>query len=89
MMVHDKNAIVFTMIDPDFPMRHVDIFLPTTLSYVVLLPDTVRVKIGTHRVKVLSPRKLLQLKKAISPPRQKDVLDIVALTRIVHAGQNT
>jgi hypothetical protein len=87
MMITEKNAIVFTMLDPDLPMRHVDIFLTAGLSYATLRDDAVTLKLGTHQVKVLSPRKLLQLKKAITPPRQKDALDIVALSRIVDANR--
>jgi len=78
-LVREKNALVFSLVDAENPFRHVDLFLIDELSYSVLLPHS-QVK---RRIRVLSPEKLLSLKEAISPQREKDLLDIASLRTII------
>jgi len=80
-MVEEKNALVFSFLDPDAPLRHVDIFLQPALSYETLLPDSEWVELGDISVRILTRKKLLSLKLGIHPPRAKDTLDIEFLRR--------
>lgn len=82
-IVEEKHALVFSFLDPDQPIRHVDIFLRPDLSYETLLPDSEWVTLGDFAVRVLTKKKLLTLKLGIQPPRAKDALDIEFLRRHV------
>jgi hypothetical protein len=82
-MVEEKHALVFTFIDVDNPMRHVDVFLRDDLSYDVLNRHSEAVDLGGQPVKLVSRAKLLAIKEAITPPRDKDQLDIAALRRMI------
>ena len=75
-MVEDKHALVFSFIDPDRPIRHVDMFLTADLDYESLLPDSEWIDLGRIRVRIVNRRRLLAIKLAIRPPRAKDALDI-------------
>jgi hypothetical protein len=79
----EKQALVFSFLDPDAPIRHVDIFLRPELSYEALLPDSEWVSLGDFSVRILTKGKLLSLKLGIQPPRAKDALDIEFLRRHV------
>ncbi|MBD3240794.1 MAG: hypothetical protein GF331_09435 [Chitinivibrionales bacterium] len=87
MIVEEKNAIVFTFIDPDKAVKQVDVFLTDELAYAKLLPDTEELTLGDTSVRLLTKRKLLALKEAIDPPRDKDVLDLRELRRLVAQEQ--
>ncbi len=76
MMVEEKHALVFSFIDPDRPFRHVDLFLKDDLSYASLINDVEWKELHGLRVRVVSRRRLLEIKQAIQPPRAKDVIDI-------------
>lgn len=80
-MVREKHALVFTFVDPEFPLRQVDIFLRNDLSYENLLPDSEWVELGSISVRILTKQKLLALKRGIRPLRAKDALDIEYLSR--------
>jgi len=82
-MVEEKHALVFSFLDPDAPVRHVDIFLHPDLSYQSLLPDTEWVDLDGFSVRILNKQKLLTLKLGIQPPRAKDAIDIEFLRRHV------
>jgi hypothetical protein len=82
-MVAEKHALVFTFLDPDAPVRHVDIFLRPDLSYEALLPESEWVQLGDVSVRILTKKKLLSLKLGIQPPRTKDLIDIEFLRRHV------
>lgn len=71
--------MVFTFIHPDEPSLQLDVFLRPELSYEALKPDALPMDIGVLSLQVISPGKLLALKKEIQPARQKDLLDIAAL----------
>ena len=81
MMIKDKHALVFSFLDPDQPLRHVDVFLKSDLSYESLLPDSDCVDVNGKLVKIINRQRLLSIKKAIHPPRAKDALDIEFLSR--------
>lgn len=76
MLVEEKHALVFSFLDPDQPIRHVDMFLTADLSYDSLLPDTDWVELEGVRVRIINRARMLAIKLAITPPRAKDVLDI-------------
>lgn len=84
--VREKNALVFTFVDPDRPYRQIDVFLTRDKSYDLLKKHTVNANIGNQKVKIISAAKLLQMKLAVDPPRDKDTLDIAALKKIVEKG---
>lgn len=69
--------------DPDEPFKHVDMFLTDTLFYPALLPDAEMKTVGDVIFPVLSARRLLIVKKAIRPLRDKDRLDIMELERLL------
>jgi len=81
-MVEEKNALVFTFIDPNDPYRHVDIFLTDDLAYHRLIEDAVKVDVAGREVRVVSRSRLLELKRAVRPPRPKDIFDIAELERL-------
>lgn len=81
MMIEEKHALVFSFIDPDRPVRHVDIFLKADLAYESLLPDSEAVELDGLTVRIINRRRLLAIKLAIQPPRAKDALDIEFLRR--------
>jgi len=81
-MVEEKNAIVFMLADPEMPLRKVDVFLTESLSYENLFPDTLELEIPGIPLRVLTAQRLLDLKRAIDPPRDKDLFDIRALERL-------
>jgi len=81
MMVEEKHALVFSFLDPDRPIRHVDMFLRADLSYESLLPDSDWIELGADKIRIINRRRLLAIKLAIQPPRAKDALDIEYLRR--------
>jgi len=56
-----------------------DVFLRPELSYEVLKSHAQWLELGDMRLRILSPTKLLKLKKGIQPQRPKDLLDIAVL----------
>lgn len=78
-VLDEKKAIVFTFLHPDLTSLQLDVFLRPDLAYEALLPDAWWINLEGRKIRVLSPSRLLDLKKAIQPPRPKDLLDIAAL----------
>ena len=78
-MVEEKQALVFTFVHPDEPILQLDVFLRPELSYEVLKSHAQWLELGDMRLRILSPTKLLELKKGIQPQRPKDLLDIAVL----------
>lgn len=83
MMVEEKDAIVFMLADPNMPLKKVDVFLTEELSYHSLLSDSINVKIEDASFRIVSIRRLLELKRAVAPPRPKDVFDIQAMEALL------
>lgn len=81
MMIEEKHALVFSFLDPDQPIRHVDVFIKADLAYEALLPDSEWVDMDGYRVRIINRARLLAIKRAIHPPRTKDVIDIEFLSR--------
>ena len=75
----------FTL-DFDDPRRHVDMFLRDDLSYEVLNVNSDVVDLDGRPIKIASVEKMLEIKEAIDPPRDKDILDIAALKRLLSDG---
>ncbi len=84
MMVEEKHAMVFSLIDTRDPLRYVDIFIKQELSFPVLAADAEAIRVEGRTIMVVSARRLLAIKKAIIPPREKDRIDIIELERIIH-----
>jgi len=82
-MVLEKNALVFTFFDPDHLWRQVDIALAPHLSFSNLKQDVQKISINNNYYNVLNVKRLIELKKAVVPQREKDIIDIVALRKKV------
>jgi hypothetical protein len=87
-MVEEKHAIVFMLADPRMPLRKVDVFLTEQLSYENLAADSVAVEIPGIPLRVVSLERLLALKRAVDPPRDKDLFDIRAIERRLREGES-
>jgi len=80
--VREKKAIVFTFVDPDSPYRQIDVFLTKDKSYDSLKKSSVEAIVKNKVVNIISIEKLIEMKEEISPPRDKDLIDIAALKRL-------
>lgn len=80
-LVRDKHALVFTFWDVDDPFRQIDVFLTSALSFEALGADADTVSFEGRELKVVSLRKLIDIKRQVVPPRPKDLLDIAELER--------
>jgi hypothetical protein len=75
-MIHEKQALVFSFLDPDVPTRQVDLFLRSDLNHQAMSKHVETVEFRGKSLKLVSKRKLLDIKLAINPPRVKDQIDI-------------
>src|SRR5207253_10454317 len=66
-MVAEKGALVFSFVDFNRPLRHVDIFLQDNLSFEELSRDARQVVIENRAIKIMGISKLLETKRAITP----------------------
>lgn len=82
-MVEEKNALVFTFIDPKTPLRQIDFFMAPGLSFEELKDDVETINIDGEEVFILSKQKLVELKLNVSPMRDKDMFDIKELQRLI------
>ncbi len=80
-MCEEKNALVFTFIDPKSPIRQVDFFLSSELSYESLKNDFEEMDLDGQIIKVLTKKKLVELKLRVNPMRDKDMSDIKELQK--------
>jgi predicted nucleotidyltransferase len=80
-MCEEKNALVFTFIDPNTPIKQVDFFLAENLSYESLKNDYEEMDLDGQKIKVLSKSKLVELKLNVDPMRDKDLSDIKELQK--------
>jgi hypothetical protein len=81
-MIAEKGALVFSFVDFNRPLRHVDIFLQDNLSFEELSRDALEVVIENRAIKIMGIAKLLETKRAITPLRDKDLIDIKELERL-------
>ena len=82
-MVAEKGALVFSLVDFNNPLRHLDIFLSPGLSFERLAKGARWFDIGNTKVRVASKELLIQIKNEITPLRPKDVLDVQELSRLI------
>ena len=85
-MVEEKHAIVFMLADPNMPLRKVDVFLTEELRYESLVEDSIQVELPGMAFPIVSLERLLELKRAIQPARDKDQFDIRAIERLLGQG---
>jgi hypothetical protein len=81
-MVQEKGAVVFTFVDPQNPLKQVDVFLAPHLAYPLLVADSLQLELCGHRIRIASIAKLLELKRQVEPPRSKDLHDIAELEKL-------
>ena len=81
-MIAEKGALVFSFVDFDRPLRHVDIFLQGNLSFEELSRGARKVVIEDRAIKIMGIGKLLETKRAITPLRDKDLIDIKELEKL-------
>ena len=81
-MVAEKGALVFSFVDFDRPLRHVDIFLQDNLSFEELSRGARKIVIEDRAIKIMGIGKLLETKRAITPLRDKDLIDIKELEKL-------
>jgi hypothetical protein len=82
LLIREKNARVFTFTDKDKPWRQIDIFLTDDHAYNHILSDTVTILIGGYKMLVVNKERLILMKQAVIPIREKDIHDIKELTRL-------
>jgi hypothetical protein len=75
----EKNAVVFTFVDPAVPYRQVDVFLENPLPFSALQAQSVVERGEGYTVPVASIEHLLAMKRKIPKPRPQDSLDIQLL----------
>jgi hypothetical protein len=81
-MVAEKGALVFSFVDFDRPLRHVDIFLQRNLSFEELSRGAWKIVVEDRAIKIMGIDKLLETKRAITPLRDKDLIDIKQLEKL-------
>jgi predicted nucleotidyltransferase len=81
-MVAEKGAVVFSFIDFDRPLRHVDIFLRRNLSFEDLNETADHVLVEGRSIKIIGVERLLEIKRAIFPVRDEDLTDIKQLQKL-------
>jgi hypothetical protein len=82
-IIYEKQALVFSFVDPDRPTRHVDMFLRSDLNHSALVDHVETLEFHGKSLKVVTKEKLLEIKLAIDPPRLKDQIDIEFLRKNV------
>ncbi len=87
-MKEEKNALVFTFIDTANPYRQVDVFITDDISYDSLKDHTDEMRVSDSSVRVVSKKKLLEMKKRIENPRDKDIFDIRLLEKIIEKARD-
>ena len=82
-MVEEKGALVFSLTDPDRPLRQLDIFIHPALSFERLSEGAGSFDLGPAKIRVVSKEVLMRIKREIQPLRPKDVLDLEELGRTI------
>ncbi len=76
----EKNAVVFTMLDPDFPVFVVDFFIENPIEFQALFDRALTAEFKGLSCRVCSIDDLIDLKKQAGRP--KDLVDIDMLQRL-------
>jgi len=82
--ISDKNMIVFSLWQPDWPSFKLDIFVSEPFDFEPAYGRAVRVDLGNTEAPVLALEDLIALKRAAGRPQ--DLADIQALESIRLAG---
>ncbi len=88
-IVREKNALVFSFIDPDRPYRQIDVFITARHAYGKLIRDVEELEIEGRRVAVLTKRALIEEKLALDELREQDLIDIEALQELMRSGDRS
>ncbi len=83
----EKNAIVFTFVDPALPYRQIDVFLDDPVPFAALRSQGILEHGDGYTVRVASLEHLLLMKRSIQPPRPQDTLDIEMLEKKLGQGK--
>jgi predicted nucleotidyltransferase len=86
-MIEEKEALVFSFVDFDKPLRHVDVFLKKELSFEKLNADAHTVAVEGRAFKIIGIKTLLAVKRSIQPSRDKDVFDIKQLEKLLEQNE--
>jgi hypothetical protein len=81
-IVRENDAVVFTFVDVDIPLKHVGVFLRDYLRYDLLASDAVTVDIAGRSVRIASRKRLIAMKRQVQPMRPKDLWDIAELEKL-------
>ena len=82
-MREEKRALVFTFIDNANPYRQIDVFLSDEKLYDSLIDESMIVNFDNYPVPIVSLEQLIDMKRNVNPPREKDLSDIGQLVRIM------
>lgn len=80
--IHEKHALVYTLLTPNGTFA-MDIFLDYPLGYPELRAAAQPFSVHGRVVWVSSKEHLIQAKRAVQPPRRKDVRDIEDLLALL------
>ena len=78
--IHEKHMKVFTMLDPENPLRQVDLFVEHLIPFEELFERSQEVDVGPRMVRIASIEDLVALERRSARPR--DLADIEALSEI-------
>jgi hypothetical protein len=77
-----KGAVVFQFVDPCRPYLKLDVLLDPLVTFAELRAGRSRLFLGTAEVAVASIDHLIALKQGVDPPREQDLADVRALTKV-------
>lgn len=80
-IIKEKNAVAFTFLDKEKPYKQVDVLIHPELRYEKWIEKTVSISLFGHKVCLLSREAILEMKKNMENPRDKDLLDIKELEK--------
>ena len=80
--------MVFSFVDFDQPLRHLDVFLKRELSFEEMRADAAEVAVHGRTLKIMSAARLLAIKRSIQPLRDKDIFDIKALEKLTKRDED-
>jgi hypothetical protein len=83
----EKNATVFTFVDPALPYRQIDVFLDDPLPFAALHAQSILEHGEGYAVRIASLEHLLVMKQKIQPPRPQDTFDIQMLEKKLGKGK--
>lgn len=75
--IQERNLLVFSMFDPDDPLRMVDLFVDEPAPFEELWSRAVMLSLGSTMVRVVSLEDLITMKREAGRPRDLD--DVAAL----------